>query len=312
MTKFNIIIFSLFLSFGNLTVRAQSIYSKAYGDQKSTPILFLHGGPGYNCVNFEVTTAQKLADNGFYVIVYDRRGEGRSKDLKADFTFKQTFDDINDLYKKYKIKKANIIGHSFGGMVGTLFTKAYPKKVNSLILVGAPVNLQESFKTIINSSKKIYETNKDSTSLYYIGLLEKMDTTSMEYASYCFMNAMKNGFYSPKEPTDNAKALYKQLGSSELYSVAKEMTIQAPQGFSKNEKYTTINLTGDIITLVEQQVKIYGMYGQEDGLYSPMQVLDLAMTLGPIDNLAYFDNCSHNVFIDQQEKFIDALKKWLK
>jgi hypothetical protein len=31
------------------------------------------GGPGYNCGGFEVSTAQELANNGFYVIVYDRR-----------------------------------------------------------------------------------------------------------------------------------------------------------------------------------------------------------------------------------------------
>jgi hypothetical protein len=33
------------------------------------------GGPGYNCAGFEVSTAQELANNGFYVIVYDRRGK---------------------------------------------------------------------------------------------------------------------------------------------------------------------------------------------------------------------------------------------
>jgi len=295
-----------------IALKAQTIYSKAYGDPKSTPILFLHGGPGYNCVNFEVSTAQKLADNGFYVVVYDRRGEGRSKELKADFTFKQTFDDINDLCKKHKLKKPNIIGHSFGGMVGTLYAKAYPKKINSLILVGAPINLQQSFKTIIESSRKIYEANKDSNSLFYLNMLEKMDTTTMEYASYCFMNAMKNGFYSPKEPTDNAKKLYQELGSSELYGVAKEMTTPAPQGFSKNEKYTTIDLSGYIKDLVNKKMKVYGLYGQEDGLYSAQQVIELNLILGSIDNLAYFDHCSHSIFMDQQDKFIDALKKWLK
>lgn len=84
---------------------SQEIYSKCYGDPKLTPIIFLHGGPGYNSVNFEVSTAQKLADNGFYVIVYDRRAEGRSKNMEAEFTFKQTFKDIDALFKKYKNKK---------------------------------------------------------------------------------------------------------------------------------------------------------------------------------------------------------------
>jgi proline iminopeptidase len=72
------IILLLVLSVGIQQNFAQELYSRAFGNAKDTPILFLHGGPGYNCAGFEVSTAQELANNGFYVIVYDRRGEGRS------------------------------------------------------------------------------------------------------------------------------------------------------------------------------------------------------------------------------------------
>jgi proline iminopeptidase len=88
-------IFLLVTMFAN----SQSIYTKSFGSSQNKPIIFLHGGPGYNCVNFEATTAQQLADQGFYVIVYDRRGEGRSKDPSAQFTFKETFDDLNNIYQ---------------------------------------------------------------------------------------------------------------------------------------------------------------------------------------------------------------------
>ena len=127
----------------------QSIYTKTFGSSKDKPIIFLHGGPGYNCVNFEATTAQQLADKGFFVIVYDRRGEGRSKDANAKFTFKETFDDLNSIYQKLSLTKATLIGHSFGGVVATLFAEANPKKVQSIILVGAPVSLQSTFKNIL-------------------------------------------------------------------------------------------------------------------------------------------------------------------
>ena len=79
--KLFIIFFSLLIL--SVSIQAQDIYSKAFGNKKGIPVIFLHGGPGFNCVNFEVTTAQKLADKGFYVIVYDRRGEGRSLDDNA-------------------------------------------------------------------------------------------------------------------------------------------------------------------------------------------------------------------------------------
>jgi len=102
------------------SIYAQTIYSKTYGHPNDEPLIYLHGGPGYNVIAFEVSTAQNLADAGFYVIVYDRRGEGRSKDDSAKFTVEELFADLNAIYDKFDVKKANLIGYSFGGILGTL------------------------------------------------------------------------------------------------------------------------------------------------------------------------------------------------
>lgn len=304
------IITTTILIMATLFTDGQSIYTKTFGSSKDKPIIFLHGGPGYNCVNFEATTAQQLADQGFFVIVYDRRGEGRSNDPNAKFTFKETFDDLNSIYQKYSLTKPTLIGHSFGGVIATLFAEKYPDKIQSIILVGSPVSLQETFKTIISTSKTIYQTKNDSLNLYYISMLENMDTNSIEYSSYSFMHAMQNGFYSPKNPTEEAKIIYSKFKTDTLLTkYTSQMTYQAPQGFWKNEKYTTINLTKNLQTLQKQKIKIYGLYGKDDGLYSNQQVTDLQNLIGS-NNLKYFDNCSHSIFIDQQTLFIETLKTW--
>lgn len=306
------IITSAIFLFTTIFAFGQSIYTKTFGNIKDKPIIFLHGGPGYNCVNFEVTTAQQLADKGFFVIVYDRRGEGRSKDASSKFTFNETFDDLNTLYQKYNLEKATLIGHSFGGIVATLFAENYPKKVTSIILVGAPVSLQETFTNIISKSKEIYKSKKDSINLNYVVILENMDKASIEYSSYCFGHAMKNGFYTPKNPTTEAKTIYSKFKSDTLLiKYASQMSHNAPQGFWKNEKYTTIDLSKNIKELQKQKIKIFGLYGNDDGLYSSQQIADLQNLIGS-NNVKYFENCSHNVFIDQQTQFIDALKLWTK
>lgn len=288
---------------------AQELYSKAFGNAKDTPVLFLHGGPGYNCAGFEISTAQELANNGFYVIVYDRRGEGRSTDVNAKFTFQETFDDINGIYKKYNLKKAHLIGHSFGGIVATLYTERYPEKVSTLELVSAPVSLQETFKTIIQSSRKIYTEKNDATNLNYIGMIEKMDPTSVEYYAYSFGHAMQNGFYSPKKMSEEAKAIYSNSSKETAFKYTSQMSREAPQGFLKNENYTSIDLTQTLQKLVSNKTKIYGLYGKDDGLYSPVQIVQLQKIIGN-DNLIYFNDCSHNVFMDQQSLFINAMKNW--
>ena len=300
------------LILATVVAEGQSIYTKTFGNSEDKAIIFLHGGPGYNCANFEATTAQHLADNGFFVIVYDRRGEGRSKDANAKFTFNETFNDLNDIYKKYKLTKSTLIGHSFGGVVATLFAETNPKKVQSIILVGAPVSLQTTFKNIVAKSKIIYQSKKDSVNLNYISMLENMDTTSIEYGSYCFGHAMQNGFYTPKNPTSEAKSLYSTFRTDTLLKkYASQMSYQAPQGFWKNEKYTTIDLTNNLESLKKKKIKIFGLYGKDDGLYSAQQVTDLQKQIGT-NNLKYFDSCSHNVFVDQQLQFIEAVKMWTK
>ncbi|HMI08103.1 MAG TPA: alpha/beta hydrolase [Flavobacterium sp.] len=304
-----ILLFVLMLSAS--AIQAQELYVKTFGNATAKPILFLHGGPGYNAAGFEVSAAQQLADQGFFVIVYDRRGEGRSVDANAKFDFTQTFDDINGLLKKYNISKATLMGHSFGGIIATLYAEKYPEKVNAIILVSAPVALQESFKTIQNSARKIYTEKDDKESLKYLDMLGKMDPSSMEYASYTFMHAMQNGFYSPKKPTAEAGAIYKSIAADPDFKYMKEMTREAPMGFWKNENYTTIDLTKNLENLVAKKVKIFGIYGKEDGLYSAAQISQLEKIIGK-DNLHYFENASHNVFIDQQQLFLQAVKSDLK
>lgn len=299
----------LLQSFGAVAI---DIYSKAFGKKDAPAVIFLHGGPGYNCASFEFTTAQKLADQGFFVIVYDRRGEGRSEDPNALFTYEQTFKDLDGLYKKYKIEKATLIGHSFGGIVGTLYAQANMDKVNALVLVGAPVNLQESFKHIISTCKSIYTAKEDKMNLGYITMLEKMDSTSIEYSSYCFMHAMSNGFYSPKNPTAEAREVYTQMkGNEELKKWASAMTLPGPQGFWRNEQYTTISLAHYLMALQNMGLPIYGFYGKEDGLYSAQQIAALTTIIGE-PNMFYYDDCSHSVFIDQQSAFLRQFKEKIK
>ena len=309
MLKKIIFIFIVLASIQNAAT--QEIYSRAFGNPSAIPVVFLHGGPGYNSASFEVTTAQALADKGFYVIVYDRRGEGRSTDPNAKFTLAETYDDLNALLQKYNIKSANFIGHSFGGIVATLYAGQFVQQVKSIELVSAPVALQETFKTILRSCRKIYTDKNDATNLNYIDMIEKMDPTSIEYFAYSFGHAMLNGFYTPKNMTEQAKAIYAAAKQNPAFANASKMTNEPPAGFLKNENYTSIDLTNPLKKLVANKTKIYGLYGKEDGLYSAEQVAQLQQIIGS-NNLNYWDNCSHSVFIDQQSMFLDFFKATVK
>jgi proline iminopeptidase len=264
-------------------LHAQNLYIQTYGSLEDQPVVFLHGGPGYNSVVFERTTAEALAEAGFFVLVYDRRGEGRSTDPAAAFTFDQSLDDLQTLLDSLEVGDPMLVGHSFGGVLAALYAKRHTQNVHSVVLVGAPVAIQESFRTIQSSAKAIYAAKNDSVNLNYIAMLEGMDTASLPYSSYTLMHAMQNGLYSPEAINEEAQQLYDGFATdSVLQQYASQMTYAAPMGFWKNEAYTTLNLKPVLRALVEMEVPVYGLYGKDDGLYSPEQAKALGALIGPI------------------------------
>jgi len=308
--KTTLTVFAIIAS--TLAANCHTIYSKAYGNPKDKPLIFLHGGPGYNSVGFEATTAQKLSENGFYVIAYDRRGEGRSPDKNAKFTFEETFDNLNTIYEQYNLTSATLLGHSFGGIIATLYAEKYPEKTKAIFLISSPISMQAMFSTIIASSKEIYIQRNDSVQLNYIQMLENMDKNSIEYSSYCFRHAMQNGFYFPNEPTKEAMNIYNTFRTDTLLiKYGSQMTYEAPMGFLENEKYTSLNLSTHVRQVLAENIPVLGLYGKDDGLFSKTQISHIESLLGK-ENIAYLDHCSHNLFIDQQTAFINVIKEWIE
>lgn len=307
--KKTLLLFCCIISF---TVNAQTnhtIYSKFYGQSENPAIIFIHGGPRGNSTLFEGTTVQKLAEKGFYVIVYDRRGEGRSIDTTATFTYQEAIKDLNELYKNYNIKKANIIAHSFGGLVGTLFTEQNPEKVNSLILAGALFSQQETYDHILKTTKENYTEKKDSLMLSKISEIENLPKNSAEYRKQCYEVASKNNYFKMPFPTKEANEISKNY---ELSKFAKNniRNDNAPILFYKNESKNNID-TKPILKNLKKQMKLFAIYGQQDNVFSEKQLSDMEKIVKK-QNFKIIENCSHYLFVDQQQIFINTIVKWLK
>lgn len=286
-----------------------TIYSKAYGESKNPAIIFIHGGPRGNSTLFEGKTALKIAEKGFYVIVYDRRGEGRSIDTTATFTYREAIADLNNLYQKYRIKKATLIAHSFGGLVGTLFTEQNPEKVTSLILAGALFSQQETYDHILGTTQKYYLAKKDSSMLYEISEIQKLSKNSAEYRKQCYEIASKNNYFKMPFPTKEANEIREEYERGE-YGRNNIRNDRAPILFYQNENKNNID-TKPILKKLKKQVPLFAIYGQQDYIFSEKQFSDMKQIVQD-QHFKIIDNCSHYLFVDQQEEFIDTVVKWIK
>lgn len=288
---------------------SQDLYSRSFGNANDSPIIFLHGGPGSSSVFFEATTARRLADSGFFVVIYDRKGEGRSADEHARMDFNEAFEDLTGIYKEYNLKTASLLGFSFGGLIAAQFAHKYPDKVTSLVLCSALVSQQKSYNTILRSAKAIYKDKKDSVNLSELTSIAQMDTNSLAYRTSVFKHASANGFFTLAAPNDRAKAIYDSYKTDTLIGryVKNERAVST---FWEHEPRHNIDVTPQLKYLRKRAIPIYVIYGKQDGLYSDEQVSELAQVIGA-DNVKYFDHCSHTLFIDQQELFLLAVGTWL-
>lgn len=297
----------LWLCLWTLPVTAKTpLYTQSYGNPKDPGLIFLHGGPGYSSHLFENTTAQALADKGFYVIVYDRQAEGRSPQQSPEMSLRTATEELNTLYQSYGLQTAYLMGHSFGGTVGLHFAQTYPQQVRALIWVGSPLSYPSTFKTIHHHCKVFYTDKNNAEGLAYLQKVQAMDPGSLSYSSYSFMHALQCGLYAPGTPSPQAQALYQQATAAE-----RQLSYQNPQtavqGFYHNDHYTQLDLT-EQLTQTAKQLPVFGIYGQEDGLFDAPAFQALSDLLGK-SRVYIVPEASHNVFVDQSEAFLNILGK---
>ncbi|KAA2239576.1 alpha/beta hydrolase [Chitinophaga agrisoli] len=293
-----------------LSAHAQQLYIKTFGSKNNPPIIFIHGGPRGNAVLFEATTAQKLANKGFYVIVYDRRGEGRSSYEHATLTYQEAFNDLNGIYQHYHLQRANLIGFSFGGLVATLYTAQYPEKVSALILNSGLFAQQATYDHILDSVTTIYNQQHDTAKLKKVQYVAALDKNSAAYRGEVYSLASENGFFKAPHITEDAKQLYQAYDANPL-SKNDIRNDQAPLLFYKNEQRTNIDVRPLLIRLRQQHMPVYALYGKQDAIFSLSMINSLKTIIGG-QHFRYLDNSSHYLFVDQQQAFLNSLANWLK
>ena len=302
---------TLFLLITILSVKtqrsiAQQIYSKAYGQKGNPALIYVHGGPRGNSTLFEGTTAAALAERGFYVIVYDRRGEGRSSDPNAKLTFDEASLDLNGVIKQYGLTKVSLLGHSFGGIVSTIFANTFPEKLDRLILVGGLFSQQETYDHILSTGLKIATQKNDTTILKKISNIKSLTTQSEQYRKQTYEVASHYGFFKMPAPTEESKRVNEQYEKS--FSKSNIRNDKAPMLFYENESRVNIDTKPILKGIVNKKIKLSAIYGLQDGIFSKKQLADLKKITGPA-SFYTIENCSHYPFADQQEKFLNSVEK---
>ncbi|UII24737.1 alpha/beta hydrolase [Fulvivirga maritima] len=143
-------------------------------------IIMIHGIIA-NLAQFYLTIAPELSSS-YRVILYDIRGHGKTDMPASNYKIDDFNEDLLLLMSVLKIKKAHIIGFSFGGLIALKFAFKYPKRIHKLGIIECPNPIRPTFETAQEHMKED-ENSKNPTDKFKDRLkqrtLKLMNTTTI-------------------------------------------------------------------------------------------------------------------------------------
>lgn len=125
-----------------LEVPGGRIWYKVSGAGTGTPVILLHGGPGYS--SFYLKVFEALGDDR-PVVRYDQLGGGKSDRISDTtlFTIPHFVRELDSLRAHLGYLRVHLLGHSWGTILAVEYYRAYPQHVASLTLESAALDLPQ-------------------------------------------------------------------------------------------------------------------------------------------------------------------------
>ncbi|MBX3729438.1 MAG: alpha/beta hydrolase [Candidatus Sumerlaeia bacterium] len=112
-----------------------------------TPMILVHGGPGGTDYLFKFL-ARQLADAGYKAVGFIQRGsQGSPSD--GPFTIQAFAEDVEAVRDHLGAGRIGILGHSWGGLLTTIYASQHPEVIERLILV-CPIGPRSGWRKQFN------------------------------------------------------------------------------------------------------------------------------------------------------------------
>ena len=147
-----------------LAVDGGHIWYRVVGSGNATPVILLHGGPGYS--SFYMRSLERLSADR-RVVRYDQLEAGKSDKITdtALFNIPHFVRELDSLRSHLGYDKVHIVGHSWGTILGLEYYRAHPEHVTSLTLMSSAIdiptwekNANRLVKTLPDSLQKAIAT----------------------------------------------------------------------------------------------------------------------------------------------------------
>ncbi len=273
-----------------IKTRENIIHITTYGEGQ--PILIINGGPGMNSNGFK--TLAEIIGKSNRAIIYDQRGTGKSLIPSIDtntIALDSMINDIEIIRNHLNIESWIILGHSFGGMLGSYYASKFPEKIKGLILSSSGGINMDLFSRI-NITSRLSEPDKDSLN-YWNAKIANGDTTY-------FARFQRGKFLAPAY----------LFNKSNIPVVAERLTQGNPAINTlvyQNMRKINFDCSEG---LKEIKVPVLIIQGKQDLI--DKETAETAMKVLPYSTLVILKNCGHYGWLDQPEQYFKSINEYLK
>lgn len=285
---------SVYSQHQKVTNRNLDIYYRIIGT--GNPMLIIGGGPGDNSNRY--LSLCELLSESYQCILVDQRGTGKSAPELFDSTtisITLTLEDFETIRRKLGIKQWSVLGFSYGGYLSSLYAHFYPSSVSSLVLLnsaGLNTNAFSYFLDNINSKLQVSDleiVEYWSDSVRY--------SQNPHHAIVEIIRARMPGYFYDRQKSLQVSLLMKD--SDFDFNVGRWIWKEAvDKNFDLAEM--ELNFKGRVIII----------QGRQDPLGE-----SVALSLNKYYNnseLIFIEKCGHYSWIEQPEKVISTINRFMK
>ena len=288
-----------------------------YQNKQQEILLYIHGGPGEQSSIYAPIINQGLTSL-YHVIHYDQRGCGRTylknKGNRTKITISVLLDDLHSLLQHikqtYKKEKVVLLGHSFGGLLASLYSLQYPEDISYLIAVAPLISFRANEEVKLRLLRKNVDDKHNIKAKNKLKGFEDYPNTSFSETMYKQMKVIREIMAEEEllDVLDNS--LLKEIKKSGIY---KWNTIPTERKmFSKYSSLLEELMAIDLNEIDNHyQIEVYYLLGNED-LQTPMMIAEsyFDRIIAPITKKIIVEEAKHYLMISNHVEFLDALQQF--
>ncbi len=273
------------------------LYYRVAGEAPAerAPVLFLHGGPGYNSYSFARLMGQRL-EKTRRLVYLDQRGCGRSeRPWDGRYSLEVLVADLEALRQELGVERWVLMGHSFGGTLALEYAARHPEHVAGVVYVSGLSDSAASFATWKRELERLHpgrlaETASDEDSSDYTRVMRALRGLDAQR----FFNTLQfqNTTYLQMQEAVDAESGLRNTGELSRALFSNEL---ASYRFTASERITAPVLV------------VGGRHDRAIGLET-MQAL--ATTL-PRATLLEYERSGHFPYLEEADRFEQDVTRFL-